>query len=433
MRQRTSLFAGDAVALESIDFQRDQMLFKELTLWFKAAEKISATELPDSDLALQLPAIINHHTELLCVTHYQGSDYDLACMPPMANPNNVFWNRLDMWVRGLIGTADADKILSDSSKKPIGTVDVKRGKVGGVFSDMPNTLILPPGLAVSKKYDAEEKAAGVIHELGHLFAFFEYSAAALTTNYILSAISKQYDTASSVKDREVLLTKIKSEQKLRDLDATALAKSNDKKVVEVVVITSIAKELQSEIGSNVFDINGWELMADQYAARQGAARQSVTFLDKLYRGSNSIKYRGLPTYLFCEAMKVAAVVLAPFTSGFTLVVFAALAMQDAVGLSDTLYGTLKTRFGRMRDQLVEELKQKGLDEERRTGIAQDLQVIDDLLKDFKERQQLLGYVLDFISPFHRQRTSQEQLQRQLEQLAHNELFVRSAALKQYGA
>jgi hypothetical protein len=433
MRQRTSLFAGDTVALESIAFQRDQMLFKELTLWFKAAEKVAVKDLPDSDLALQLPGIIKHHTGLNCVVYFQGGEYDLACSPPMATPNNVFWNRLDMWVRELIGTADADKILADTSKKPIGTVDIKRGKVGGVFSDMQNILMLPPELAVSKKYDAEEKAGGVIHELGHLFAFFEYITAALTTNYILSAISKQYDTVTSVKDREVLLTKIKSQQKLHDLDAAALAKSNDKKVVEVVVITSIAKELHSEIGSNVFDINGWELMADQYAARQGAARQVVTFLDKLYKGSGSIKYRSLPVYLFCEAVKVASLVVAPFSGGLSLIVFAGLAMRDSVELSDTLYGTLKTRFGRMRDQLVAELKEKGLSDERQQGLAQDIQVIDDLLKDFKERQQLLGYVLDFISPFQRQRISQEQLQRQLEQLAHNELFVRSAALKQYGA
>jgi hypothetical protein len=431
MRQRLSLFEGDTVALESIEFQRDQMLFKELSACIGEIQKLNAKEVADSDLSLQFAGIIKHHTGINLTIDWKASA--LACVPPMANPNNVFWNRLDLWVRDVIGTADADKILSDPSKKPIGTVDLKRGKVGGVFSEMTCQLWAPAEMFTSKSYTPQEKAAGVIHELGHLFGFFEYMAATLTTNWILSAIAKQYDTSTNVKDREVLLTKIKSAAKLKELDTEALAKSNSKKVVEVVVISSYARELKSEIGSNVFDLNGWEAMADQYAARQGAARDVVTFLDKLYREGGSIKYRGLLTYLFVEAMKIAGVVLAPFTAGFTLVVTASLMMMDSVDLSDRLYGTLQTRFGRMRDQLVAELKEPGLDDERQKALAQDIQTIDDLLKELPERQQLLGYIVDFCSPFQRKRISQEKLQRELEQLAHNDLFVRAANLKQLGA
>ncbi len=433
MRQRTSLFQGDTITLESIDFQRDQMLFKELCAFFKAGEKMGDKEIADSELSTQLPALIMHHTGMCVVTQWGGAPGDLACQPPMANPNSVFWNRLDIWLReNVLGTAAADKVISEN-KRPIGTVDSKRGKVGGVFSNMECILALPATLVVSKKYSPEEKSAGVIHELGHLFAFFEYLAASMTTNFVLSAISKQYDTLTSVKDREMLLTKIKSELQLKELDAEALARSNDKKVVEVVIITSFAKVLHSELGSNVFDINGWEQMADQFAARQGAARHIVTFLDKLYRESGTVKYRRLPFYLFIEAVKIAGVIMAPFAGGTSLALTAMLCMNDTVGASDTLYGTLKTRFGRMRDQLVAELKEKGLSDERTTALAQDIQVIDDLLAGFKERQQLLGYVLDFVTPFHRQRISQDKLQRELEQLAHNELFVRAASLKQLAA
>jgi hypothetical protein len=200
-----------------------------------------------------------------------------------------------------------------------------------------------------------------------------------------------------------------------------------------VIITSYAKELQSEIGSNVFDINGWEQMADQYAARQGAARAFVTFLDKAYREDGTIKYRNMFTYLFVEAVKLAGVILTPFTFGISTAFAALMCMNDSVSDSDTIYGTLKTRYGRMRDQLVAELKEKDTDDERQKALAQDIQVLDDLLSDFKERQQLLGYVMDFLSPIHRKRISQEKLQRELEQLAHNDLFVRAANLKQLGA
>lgn len=430
MRHRLSLFEGDTVALESIEFQRDQKLFKELSNCIIQLEKIGATAIPDSEEALAFSAIIKEHTGMSVTVDWHASD--LACLPPMANPNSVFWNRLELWMRELIGTADADKVLSDSTKKPIGTVDLKRGKVGGVFSDMPCSLYAPADMFASKKYTPEEKAAGVIHELGHLFGFFEYLAATLTTNWILSAISKKYDATTSVAEREVILTKIKSEAKLKELDAKALAQSNSKKVVEIVVITSLARELRSEIGSNVFDINGWEALADQYAARQGAARDVVTFLDKLYKEGSSIKYRSGLVYLFVEAIKIAGVILTPFTAGISLALVAVMSMMDSVEVSDRLYGTLQTRFGRMKDQLVEELKDPKLDDERKKALTQDIQTIDDLLKDIPERQQLFGYIYDFCSPLQRKRISQEKLQRELELLAHNDLFVRAANLKQLG-
>jgi hypothetical protein len=432
MRQRLSLFEGDTLALESIEFQRDQMLFKELSNLIRELEKIPERDIADHELGLQLAAVIKEHTGILVATTWAGAASDLACCPPMANPNNVFWNRLDLWIRDIIGTADADKVLSDPSKKAIGTVDLKRGKVGGVFSEMSCQLIFPAALAVSKKYTPEEKAAGVIHELGHLFGFFEYIAAVMTTNYILSAIAKTYDTPTPVKQREIILTKIKSETKMKELDTEALAQSSNKKIVEVVLISSYARELKSEIGSNVFDINGWELMADQFAARQGAARDVTTFLDKLYREFGSIKYRSTASWLFIEALKIAGIIFAPFTMGISFSIVAVMMMMDQVEQSDMLYGTLKTRFGRMRDQLVAEMK-INQDKDRQQQLAQDIQVIDDVLNGFQERQQLLGYVYDFISPVQRARNRQEKLQRELEQLAHNDLFVRSAALKQLGA
>jgi hypothetical protein len=432
MRRRLSLFQGDTLALESIEFQRDQQLFKELTNLITEFEKIPERDIPDHELALTLPAVIKAHTGLQLLVSWAGDVGDLACCPPVANPNHVFWNRLDLWIREAIGTADADKILSDPSKKAIGTVDLKRGKVGGVFSEMACQLLLPAALLVSRRFTAAEKAAGILHELGHLFSFFEYLAATMTSNFILQAISKTYDTPTSVKDREVILTKIKSQMKMKELDAEALAKSNNRKITEIVLISTYVRELRSEIGSNIFDINGWEVLADQFAARQGAARDVTTFLDKLYREHNSIKYRSWPFWLYVEAMKIGCVILAPLTLGSSLLFTLILCLNDGVEASDTLYGTLKTRYGRMRDQLVAEMKvNKDLD--RQAQLAQDIQVIDDVLNGFTEKQQLLGYVYDFLSPVQRKRISQEKLQRQLEDLAHNDLFVRSAALKQLGA
>jgi hypothetical protein len=60
-----------------------------------------------------------------------------------------------------------------------------------------------------------------------------------------------------------------------------------------------------------------------------------------------------------------------------------------------------------------------------------LTVIDEVIAGVKDRQQVLGYVRDFLSPIRRRRISQEKLQRELETIAHNDLFVRAASLRQF--
>jgi hypothetical protein len=419
------------LAMESIDFQLNGPFFKELTTICRELEKLQETEIADSEIAMQLPAVIKHHTGMN-VTCLWGSE-ELSVIPPNANNNNPLYNRMTADERQDLPNADADKILYMAESAPVGRVNLKTGMVSGVFAEFVSMLTLPVRLFASiRPFTAEEKAAGILHELGHLVSFFVFLAHTATTNQILSAISKKYDQTTSVKEREVILTKVKSMAKLNELDAAALAKSNDKKVVEVVVITSLVRQFESELGSNVYDMNTWEALADQYATRQGAGRHLLTFLDKAHRADGNIAFRSTPKYLFMEAFKLMWLAIAPYTMGVSLLFLLAACFRDSND-SGGVYDTLKSRYGRVRDQIVEAMKDKKLTEDQVTGLTQDLTIIDDLMNHVKERQQLFGYVMDFISPWQRQRISQEKLQRELERLAHNDLFVRAANLKQLGA
>jgi hypothetical protein len=78
------------------------------------------------------------------------------------------------------------------------------------------------------------------------------------------------------------------------------------------------------------------------------------------------------------------------------------------------------------------MKDKRISAEQQASYADDIATIDEILTFAKDRQQLLGYVRDFLSPIQRRRISQEKLQRELESIANNDLFVKAASLRQLG-
>ncbi|MBB5409395.1 hypothetical protein HDG34_003336 [Paraburkholderia sp. HC6.4b] len=417
------------IACEDVDFQSDAF-FRELAALFRELEGVKPDAIADHDAAMQLPVLI---------AHYTGMNVKVAWMedgpvvyPPAVNKNHVLLSRWgDYFRQHMLTNADADKLIAQSQVRPIGRVDRRNARVSGVFSDLQSVLIVPPQL-FQKKLSAEEIAAIVLHELGHVFAYFELISHTLTTNQILAGLSKKLDQSASVKDREAVLAKVKSVSHLQDLDVEMLAKSADRKVIEIVVVSSIARELQSEIGMPLFDMNGFEALADQFAVRLGAGRDLVTGLDKLNRIDGHIAYRNRLAWLYAESLKMILLLAVPLTLGGTWSMLMASCTADSKGAETEAYGTLKTRYERIREQLVEGMKDPKLSKEMQADYAEDIAAIDEVLATVSNRRQLFSYMADFLSSSRRQRISQEKLQRELESIANNDLFVKAAALRQTG-
>ncbi|WP_233874740.1 hypothetical protein [Paraburkholderia adhaesiva] len=414
------------LACEDVDFQSDAF-FRELCALFAELEKVRPEEMADQDAAMQLPAVIAHYTGMNVKVAW-GNDGPVI-FPPTITKNHVLLSRWGDYYRQYVLTSmDADKLLAQSQTRPIGRVDRRNARVSGVFSELEAVLVMPAQI-FQERLTAEEVAAMVLHELGHLFAYFELIGQSLTTNQILAGLSKKLDQSVGVKDREAVLAKVKSIAQLYDLDVEMLAKSADQKVIELVVVSSIVRALQSELGMPLFDLNSFEALADQFAARLGAGRALVMGLDKRNRAHGHIAYRSRPSWLLAESMKVILLLAVPLTLGGTWSSLMASCTRDATGVETAVYGSVKTRFDRIREQLVEGMKDPKLDRDMQASYVEDIAAIDEILANVSERRQLLSYMADFFSPSRRQRISQEKLQRELERIANNDLFVKAAALK----
>lgn len=401
--------------LESIDFQSGAF-FKELTLAFTELKKVKKDDLQDPDHTGVLAAVVKQHTGMKIV--FSIDEYEPCIEIPMVNKNNPLVNN---YFRNYIDSSDGMRMIQNAGGVARGTVNLRTGKVDGIYGDLEAKIHLPKTMFSTSTYSPEEIAAVTLHECGHLLTYFEYMARTVTTNQALAGMSKALDGSAGVDEREAVLINVKKALKLGELDVQALAKSNNKKVAEVVVITHVAQQAASELGSNIYDFSTWEYLSDQYAARQGAGRYLATALDKIFRGGWNISFRSMPAYLAFEAFKIVSLFLVPAVGVLFM-------MMD--GISDPSYDRPGARVQRIRNQIVENLKDKKLSKDDQERLAADLTVVDEMAKQINDRRQLLNVIWDTLSPSSRKARNQELLQKQLEDLAANDLFVKAAALKQ---
>ena len=432
MRQ---LLMSKAPATESIFFQSNAF-FNELVLNFSELKKANKTEVTDSPIATVVSKVIKHHTGM-DITLNIGINQPQVNIP-MVNKNNILINS---FIRNYLNSSDGIKMINESKSAVRGSVNLKTGMVSGIFAEVKSTIDLPTEMFTGSKYTPEEIAAITLHEVGHLFVYYEFMSRMVTTNQMLAGVSKALDNSGTVEERESVLINAKKAMNLTDLDAKTLAKSNDKKVAEIVIITNITKEVCSELGSNIYDFSTWEYLADQYAARHGAGRHLATSLEKIYKGSWNISFRSLPVYLAIEALKLLAFVLPVWINvglggALTSIGKAIFVLwQDAsimlifMDSDNPTYDRPGERFKRIRDQIVENLKDKKLSKEDVEALNDDLVAIDEVLKDVNDRRQWLGALWDILSPTARKGRSQEMLQKDLENLAVNSLFEKAAELK----
>jgi hypothetical protein len=425
-------------SLEAIQFQ-DTSYFKELTMLFASLKKyrFASSDLPsfeddsaDKEMSDMIAASVKKRMGLTIKLDFHNGP---AVEIPHVNKNNPLINS---FIQHWISSKDGLKMIKEAAAPVRGKVSLKDSSVSGVFSDVVSTLWFDYAMINSPKYEPEELAAIMLHELGHLFTYYEFMSRTVTTNQALAGLSKAWDESGSVDERESLLVTIKQSLKLTDIDEKDLAKSSNKKVVEMVIITSVARQSESELGSNIYDFSTWEYLADQFATRHGAGRYLVTGLDKLYRGFGHISFRSTAGYFSMEALKMTlflfpavVAVAAPAIFGPALYVgFFALILFGMDGAGDGTYDQPGARMKRIRNQIIENLKDKKLSKDDQNRLQEDLATIDALMKSVDDRRQLMGVLVDTISPGARRARKIELLHKELENIAANDLFLRASEL-----
>ena len=98
--------------------------------------------------------------------------------------------------RELYTNIDSNFLLRKDKRSIIGTVDRETSTVGKDFTDLVMCIQVTKGLFLTNAgvgisdFTPEEIAAIILHEVGHIFTYFEYMGEVVTTNYVLQHVSK---------------------------------------------------------------------------------------------------------------------------------------------------------------------------------------------------------------------------------------------------
>ena len=405
---------------ESIAFQ-NTTFFDELTLAFDEVKNLKETDVGDSEPIYRISKIIKNHTNLN-ITIDAENDYPPCIDIPNIDRNNPLINAAQ---RAIVNSTDGLTMIESSNEVLHGTVNIKTAKVSGVFSDIKAKMYLGKAFIQGNKFSSQELAAITLHEVGHLFTYFEFITRTVRTNQVLAGLSKILDGSENQEKREVALLSAKKALKLDKLDLSQLKDVNTK-TTQVVLIDALVKETRTELGYNLFAESSWEYLCDQFSARHGAGVHLATALSKIYKSQYNISYRSLAVYLAVEMIKV---ILLTSNPAFLVILFLMVMFdsQDGGG-----YDLPSARLKRIRDQATQYLKNKQISDVERRRILDEIESIDKLLAEMTNRKQLFTYIHEFFSKRTRDERAYRKLQYELEDIAMNDLYVKAAEFKLMG-
>jgi hypothetical protein len=409
-----------SLGLEAIQVQ-NELFFKDLVLAFA---RLRGLQNPDAKAiaGVGFAEIVKRHTKLTINFNLDKSnDINAYVIPPMVDKNNPL---IYDWWKPYIDNTDVKKFIKAKRSDIIkGYVDLQRGEVGGVFSEIVHQVYVHRGLVDTNRLSDEERAAIFLHEIGHLFTYYEFLGHTLTTNVILHSATQAFFKSDDLIKRTQIVDETCKALDISLDDPEALVHCTSKEVFQTVVLRKAILEAKSSTGSPIYDITATEALADQYAIRQGAGRFLATGLDKIHRHyGGSASYQSTAIHLLATVIRVLLffVMILP-TFGL---IFLILLINPAM----KLYDDPGARLGRMRRELVAGLKDQSMPAAQRKAWVDDIEAIDALLKNIDDKRTLMEMFYTSVLPGGRRQYQQLKFQVDLERLVNNQLFVTAEKL-----
>lgn len=414
---------------EAIDHQGESLLFKELTLAYKALFASKQSVADEREAGEKIVKIIGRHTGILIdrlmITDDLGQYMDVVKIGSH--------NPLLQAYEGL-GYKEIDEEIGVSFKlkRALATtdshIDYKKGKITGALAKVPYTLEIGRLNWRWARVSPEEMAAITIHEIGHAFTMMSNVTRTVTANM---AVTTAVDAMMRTQDDGKRLRLIQEIQKDLGwvLDENELAKSRQATTYEAVFSRAvIEKQFPSATGASGYELSSGEFVADQFAVRHGGGVHLATGMDKLNAMFSENRRRTKAAHVTCETLKLVGwVIMGAATSGVVpLLVLPLIAIWG--GYEDRLYDSPNDRIERMRRDLIQGLKDTKLPKNHRIQIQDNINALDKLLEGAKDRRTLANIVWQSLHPKRRAAYNARMFQQELEKVVNNDIFAAANSL-----
>lgn len=354
----------------------------------------------------------------------ESTQINAYVFPPKIDKNNPLININN---RPFYNNSDFKKVVTSSSGVLNGQVDRKKSMVSGDFSKIPIKAFLTAGLIKNIKpgFSEKELAAILIHEIGHVFTYFEYLGTYITTNFVLQHTTREIFKTNETTRRYEILEETEQLLKMEIEDKDQLTSVDKKTVLQTVILSNKVKQVENELKSKSYDHTAYEMLSDQFAARHGSGRALATGLTKLNKHSTSL--------MSDEQFSIYLTELYIGYGLFTVFTFGAFAFVTVLvsllfDFSKETYDKPGDRLRRIRNDLVSQIKESNDPDIKKELISQK-ESLDLMLGKYKDRLTFEERLNMLLRPDIKKQHNQKLLQKELEDLVTNDLFVQSEKFK----
>ena len=431
-------------SLEAVAYQGKSGLFLDLTAAMQKCIDEQITDLKDF-MALNLGSIILKHTGMSIQVKLDPVPGLINAMayPVILDPNSPFiqlYKELGVGAAIDAQTTTHEKILP-LCKSLRGSIDLGRSRVSGVFSKLPTTILLGTGLWTSGEFQADEIAAMFLHEIGHVFTYFEMLLHTTTANITLLTAKNDINRMKDQEQRLELVFEVAEFLQVKLEDPKKLADPEISLAEFQAVFLAATGSSQALYGTatTTYSLRSSEVVADQFAARHGAGRALVLGMAKLYAQADPtstapIFLKALSDSISLVRIVAAGVVGITFSPAVGLIYLGvvglyALGWLGAANPELKIYDDPKERLERVRKDLIQTLKTHRFDPKMRDELVREIEDIQQIAKPFNDYRTIMNMLWIYVGANRRQQFRQMRFEQELERLVNNDLFVKAAKLQ----
>lgn len=428
------VYGHDELTMEAIKFQ-DGSLFKEMTEFFKTMDNLTSYEEKVKYISGKpLSDLIRKYTGLTIQTEVipNMSEINCFCITPDITKNNVL---IEEWRKQFYLHRDF-KQLSKNIDEIVGVVDLVNGRVKGAFEKIVIRVFVTDGFIRTMEFTPENKAALVMHEVGHAFTFLEFIAESAKTDFSLATATREL-LQTTDKEKKITLAKSLNDAMGTTVDVNVIAESNDVATWYTVYISN--KEEQARVATHTgrYSDTSAEFVADQFVTRHGGGAAMADTLAKIYKHLGKISVRDRISiwtqYAVCSLSVISAIaglsLINPIlgTMG-TVALFVNLKTITQYDFTYSTYTSDKDRVAKLKQELVGRLKDRDLPQDIRVSTLDAIKEIDKILKTLNDNRTIMELITIALRPDVHQAVKQEQVQKTLSTVINNDLFKVSAKL-----
>ena len=366
-------------------------------------------------------------------------DTDMApcTLPFHINPDTILGYKTlkDFYVEESNATMKRLKEVKNRSH-----IDLDKGRVSGIFSEYETPIYMGYYALRSLRMTPREIAAILAHEVGHCLVAYEMAFRTVRTNQILAAASK----AAAGGDKGQYEYVLKTAEEVLDLKSgmfDEIKETKDQKTVMTVIMGKAERKTHDDslMGNTTYDITTFEALADNYAARLGLGKELVTGLEKLYREFGAAEFssgaRIAATML--DIYSVVSMIGAVIAMGSNPIMGALYLGLNMLGLyarldgrdHNNVYDKLTIRFKRVKEQIIQYLKDKSLPAADVKRSLESVAHIEKTIAQISEYKGFLPAIFNMVDPASRAVNSARDIQQNLEAMVANDMYLKAAALR----